>query len=120
MATVTNAGTGTLTTLMVSTGSSLVLPQFQSTSLLQNSSVTVSGSGHTVLFLGRVETTNNGQCQVEIDVDDVAVYGGAAGENIIARMVLSSGSHTIKFSAFALSNDVEAEVFGLTIVDLGL
>jgi hypothetical protein len=120
MAISTTTGSGTLTTLLVSTGTDLVVPENESVSLLQNESVTITGSGTNVLFLGRVSTTDDGQCQANLTVDSTTIYSDATGQQIIARLALGAGSHTITFTAFALSNDVTANVFGLTIVDLGL
>lgn len=120
MSTSTITGSGNLTTLMLSTGTNLVVPQFQYVSLLQSTDVTITGSGTTVLLLGRVETTNNAQCSVEISVDGTTVYTDGAGLQIIMRLPLTTGSHVVEFKAFGLANDILAEVFGLTAIDLGL
>lgn len=116
----TVTGSGVLTTLAVSSGTNLVLPQYQTTSLFESGDITMTGSGNSVLLLGRVMSTNNAQCQVEIDVDGTPVLEDVAGSQLIARVALSVGSHIIAFNAFALANDVEAEIFGLTVIDLGL
>lgn len=120
MSTVTTTGSGTLTTLMVSTGTNLVIPQYQTVSLLQSASATITGSGTTVLLLGRVETSHNDACEVIVTVDGNTLLDTSAGEQIILRLPLSVGSHTVEFTAFAVANDVTAEVFGLTAIDLGL
>lgn len=120
MSTSTVTGSGTLTTLMVSAGTDLVIPQFQYVSLLQGADVTITGSGTTVLLLGRVETTNDAQCSVEVSVDGENVYTDGAGLQIILKLTLTAGSHTVVFRAFGLANDVLAETYGLTAVDLGL
>lgn len=120
MSTSTVTGSGTLTTLALSNGTNLVVPQFQYVSLLQGADVTFTALGNTVLLLGRVETTNDAQCSVEIDIDGANVYTDGAGLQIITRLPLTAGSHTLTFKAFGLANDVLAEVFGLTIVDLGI
>lgn len=120
MSTTTITGSGTLVTRMLSTGTNLVVPQFAYVSLLQNANVTITGNGTTVLLLGRVETTNDAQCSVEINVDGTNVYTDSSGVQIILRLPLTAGSHTVEFRAFGLANDVLAEVFGLTAIDLGL
>lgn len=120
MSTVTTAGTGTLTTLMVSTGTGLLLPQYQYTSLLQGANSTITGSNTTILFLGQVSTSHDSACEVTITVDGSTILDTSAGGQIILRFPLSTGSHTIEFTAFSLAHDVTAETFGLTIIDLGL
>jgi len=105
---------------MISSGTNLVVPQFQYVSLLQSTDVTITASGTTVLLLGRVETTNDAQCSVEVSVDGTNVYTDGAGLQIILKLPLTAGSHTVVFRAFGLANDITAEVFGLTAIDLGL
>ena len=118
--TTTVTGSGTVVTKMVSTGTNLIIPQNQTTSLLQSATVSITGSSTLVLFLGRVATTNDDSCQVSITVDGTEVYNDAAGMQIIMRLPLTVGSHTVKFEAFGLANDITAYAFGLTAIDLGL
>lgn len=118
--TTTVTGSGTVVTKMISSGTNLIIPQNQTTSLLQGASVNITGSSTNVLFLGRIDTTNNGQCQVSITIDGTEVYSAEAGIQIILRLPLAAGSHTVKFEAFGLANDITAIAYGLTAIDLGL
>lgn len=116
----TNTGTVATKTLLVSTGTDLILPQYQYTSLLQGASATVTGSGTTALILGRVTSSHDSACEVDLVIDGSNVLQAAGGDQIIFRAVLGPGSHTVEFTGFALDNDVVAEIFGLTVIDLGL
>lgn len=121
MAATTATGTAATTTLLVSTGSSpFSVPINTSVSLFQSANATITGSGKTALFLGRVVSNSDANCQVEIDVDGTPIFSGSSGQQIIARAVLGVGSHTVTYTAFALNSDVTVSIAGLTIIDLGL
>lgn len=123
MASVTSTGIGSPTSLVVSTATSVALQQNATTDLFQSGAVTVTGSGHTVLFLARTLLTNstlNDQCQVNIVVDGTIVFTDIAGDQIIYRQVLSSGSHTVDFNVYCFASGVTMSAAGLTVLDLGL
>jgi hypothetical protein len=116
----TTTGSGTPASLLVSKATSVSLPANASTSLFQNSSATVTGSGHTCLFLGRTDSSANDFVQISINVDGTDIFDGSAGDQIVVSYVLSSGSHTITFNAFALNSSATMTVASLSIVDTGL
>lgn len=116
---VTNVGAATTTTLLVSAGTTTIAAN-SSASLLQAANVNVTGSGTTVLFMGRVKSNDDNDCQVELNVDGVTIFAGSSGEQIIAHVTLSVGSHTVTYTAFALNNDVIVTAAGLIAIDLGL
>lgn len=120
MAVTTVTGSAAAKTLLVSTGTSVVAPMNTSTSLLQAANATITGSGTTALFLGRVVSDSDDNCQVEIAVDGTVIYGGSSGQQIIARTALTAAAHTVTFTAYALNANVNVSVAGLTIIDLGL
>lgn len=120
MAITTVTGTGSPTTLVVSAAQSVSLTVNTTTDLLQSGAVSVTGEGHTVLFLARTASNNDDQCQVNILVDGVIVYTDIAGTQIIYRQVLTSGSHTIDFNVYALDSGITMSAAGLTVIDLGL
>lgn len=120
MAVTTVTGSAATTTLLVSTGTAISVPVDTSVSLLQTADVAITGSGTTVLFLGRVASDNNDNCQVELDVDGTVIFAGASGDQIIAKAVLTAASHTVTYTAYALNADVAISVAGLTAIDLGL
>lgn len=122
MAVVTNTGSAATKTLLVSTGSSVTIPVTVNTSssLFQAANATVTGSGTTALFLGRVISNSDQNCQVDISVDGVSIYSGSSGQQIIARAVLPVGSHTVTYTAYALNSSITVTTAGLTIIDLGL
>lgn len=120
MAVSTITGSAATTTLLVSTATSITIPVNTSASLLQTASVTLTGTGTTVLFLGRVASNNDGNCQVELVVDGTVIFSGASGEQIIARSTLTSGTHALTYTAYALNSDVNVTVAGLTAINLGL
>jgi hypothetical protein len=120
MAAVTATGSSPTTTKVVSSGASLLVPVNTSASLLQTTSVSITGSGTTMLFLGRVSSTNDPFFQVDISVDGVSIYNDQSGQQIIARTSLATGAHTVTFTGYALNQDITANKFGLTIIDLGL
>lgn len=120
MATVTRTGTVPTTTLLVSTGTSVSVPVNTSVSLLQSASATVTGAETTALFLARVASDNDGNCQVEIAVDGTLIFAGSSGQQIITRAALTPGPHVVTFTAFALNDNVTISVAGLTVIDLGL
>jgi hypothetical protein len=43
-----------------------------------------------------------------------------AGQQIVVKLPLSTGSHTITFNAYALNTDATMNVAGLMVLDLGL
>lgn len=122
MAVTTSTGSAATKTLLVSTGTSILVsvPVNTSASLFQAANATITGSGTTALFLGRVVSNSDANCQVEIDIDGVPIFSGSSGQQIIARATLPLGSHTVTYTAFALNSDVTVTVAGLTIIDLGL
>lgn len=122
MAVATNTGSVATKTLLVSTGTSILVtvPVNTSASLFQTANATVTGSGTTVLFLGRVISNSDSNCQVDISIDGVSIYSGSSGQQIIARATLPLGSHTVTYTAFALNSDVTVTTAGLTVIDLGL
>lgn len=122
MAVTTSTGSAATKTLLVSTGSSanIAVPVNTSASLFQAANATITGSGTTALFLGRVISNSDQNCQVDISIDGVSIYSGSSGQQIIARAALSLGSHTVTYTAFALNGDITVMVAGLTVIDLGL
>lgn len=120
MAIATTTGSATTTTLLVSTGTSITVPVNSSVSLLQATNATITSVGTTVLFLGRVASDNDANCQVELTVDGTVIFAGSSGDQIIARSTLLTGTHTVTYTAYALNSDVVVTVAGLTAIDLGL
>lgn len=120
MAISTTTGSGTPVTLLTSSGAGIALPANTSTSLLQTASVTVPGTGHTVVFLGRTLASQNDTLQVDISIDGTSVYNDIAGQQIIVKTVLASGSHTVTFTAYALNGADTMLAAGLIAIDLGL
>jgi hypothetical protein len=120
MAATTSTGSSPTTTKIVSSGTSLSVPVNTSASLLQTASVSITGSGTTVLFLGRVSTTNDPFFQVDISIDGVSIYNDQGGQQIIARAPLTTGAHTVTFTGYALNQNITVNKFGLTVIDLGL
>lgn len=120
MAVTTVTGSAATATLLVSTGGGVTALVNSSTSLLQAANVTITSSGATVLFLGRVISDSDDNCQVEIAVDGTVIYSGSSGMQIIARATLTAASHTVTYTAYALNADVNVSVAGLTVIDLGL
>lgn len=117
---VTNTGSGTPTSLLVSTAATVPLPQNTSTSLFQTSSATVTGSGHTVAFIGRSVADLPLYVQVDISVDGTSIYNDHAGQQIVVKQVLSSGAHTVTFTAYAFNQACNMVAAGLMLLDLGL
>lgn len=123
MAITTTVGSVAPTTLVVSTASNVALTQNATTDLLQTGAVTISGAGHTVLFLARTQTNNatlDNQCQVNLLVDGTTVLTDIAGDQIIYKQVLATGSHTVDFNAFSFVSGLTILAAGLTVIDLGL
>lgn len=120
MAAVTSTGTGTPTTLLVSSAASVALPHDTSTSLFQAANATVTGAGHTCVIIGRTSAAQNDIAQVDISVDGTSVYNDVAGQQIIVKTVLAPGSHTITYTAYALNTDNTMLAAGLVVLDLGL
>lgn len=116
----TSTGSGTPTSLLVSTATSVALSQDTSTSLFQTTNATVTGSGHTCVFIGRTTADVNLYVQVDISVDGVSVYSDHAGQQIVVKQVLSAGSHTVTFTAYAFNKACNMLVAGLMLLDLGL
>lgn len=119
MTIVTNTGQVPTKTLLVSSGTTTVLEN-TSASLLQAANASITGSGTTALFLGRVVSDSDKNCQVEIDVDGVVIFSGSSGEQITARAPLTAGAHVVTYTAYALNADVTISAAGLTVIDLGL
>lgn len=120
MPAVTSTGSVATKTLLVSTGSGITVLANGSGSLLQSANASITGSGTTVLFLGRVTSNDNNNCQVELSVDGTVIFSGASGDQIITRASLSSGSHTVVYTAYALGSNATISAAGLTAIDLGL
>jgi hypothetical protein len=116
----TTTGSGTPVSLLVATAVGVPLPQNASTSLFQAASEVVTGTGHTVLFFGRSNAAQNDIAQVDISVDGVSIYNDSAGQQIVAKAVLSPGSHTVAFTAYALNTDNTMQAASLVALDLGL
>ena len=116
----TTSGTGTPTTLLVSTVTNVALTEFASTSLFTSDPVTVTGSGHTVAFFCRAASTDDSSVVINVLVDGVTLISGSSGDPLNAPMVLSAGSHTIAFQAFALDTGITVNVATMFLIDLGL
>ena len=116
----TSTGTGTTTSLLVSSGANIALPVNTSVNLFQNTTTTITGSGHTAAFIGRTAADFPLFIQVDISIDGVSVYNEHAGQQIVVKQVLASGSHAITFTAWALNQACTMLAAGLMILDLGL
>lgn len=120
MAATTTTGSGTPTTILVSSAASVALPVNTSTSLLQTSSVTVTGTGHTVAIIGRTAADFPDFVQVDISVDGTSIYNDHGGQQIVVKQVLSTGPHTITFTGYAFNQNCTMFAAGLMMIDLGL
>jgi len=116
----TSTGSGTPTTLLVSTAASVPLPVNTSTNLFQGATTTIVGTGHTVAIIGRTVADLPLYVQVDISIDGTSVYNDHAGQQIVVKQVLTAASHTITFTATAFNQACNISAAGLMILDLGL
>lgn len=116
----TSTGSGTPTSLLVSTAASVALPQDTSTSLLQGASATVTATGHTCVFIGRTVADLPLYVNVDISVDGTSIYNDHAGQQIVVKAPLTAGSHTVTFTAYAFNQVCNISAAGLMLLDIGL
>lgn len=116
----TVTGSGTPTSLLVSTAANIPLPQDTSTSLFQAANATVTASGHTCVMIGRTVADLPLYVNVDISVDGTSVYNDHAGQQIVVKLPMITGSHTITFTAYAFNKPCNISVAGLMILDLGM
>lgn len=120
MSITTSTGSGTPTTLLVSTAASVALPQDTSTSLFQAASASVTGTGRTCAVIGRTTADFPLYVQVDISVDGTSIYNDHAGQQIVVKLPLTAASHTVTFTAYAFNQPCNMTTAGLMILDLGL
>lgn len=120
MTATTTSGSGTVAALVNSAGININLPANVSTSLLQSGAVTVTGSGHSALFLGEFDPGPMSSVVVSIVVDGNPVYSNVNGQPFTFRMVLSAGSHTIDYVGVSSGSPQTMPTANLTVLDLGI
>lgn len=120
MSITTIVGAGSPTTLAVSTVTDYPLADIDTTDLLKNGTISVSGAGHVTLLHGFVHTTSDDRIQVNVLLDGVAVVETVGGASFTFSVVLSPGVHTIDYNVFCLGVGVSVINANLTVTDLGI
>lgn len=106
--------------LAASALTNISLTQNAVTSLLASDPITVTGSGHTVAFFVNASSTDDMATQVSLTVDGVQLLGSASGLSLSTQTVLSSGSHTVAYEAYAFNAGTTMTSAGLIVLDLGM